>query len=103
MLFSRLQGKHNAELSITANVFEGILTKQLTQKAASCQQPLENATLQSKLKEVPDYREEASDMSENLVKELKVTFYSLTTNSKRKSCKKSRRCIISNNLAVPYS
>ena len=65
LLFSRLQGEHNAELLITANVYAGIMTKQLLRKVALFQQPFDNVTLNGKSKEDSDYIEEVSDVSEN--------------------------------------
>ena len=70
------------------------MTKQLLQKEVSHKQPLDNVTLNSASKEDSNYIKEASDMSENSVKELKVKFYLSTTNEKEKTYKKSRRCVV---------
>ena len=97
LLFSRLEGKHNAELTITINVFAGILTKQLIRKAVSYTQPLENITMNLKYKDEAD----VSDMSET-VQEPKIKYYPSTTNSKGKTYTKSRRCVVCEKFSIAY-
>ena len=97
LLFSRLEGKHNAELKMTINVYAGILTKQLIRKAVSYNQPLEKITMKAECKE----EAEVSDMSDS-IQEPRIKYYPTKTNGKGKTYKKSRRCVSCNMLSVAY-
>ena len=83
-LFSRLEQKHNAELSVTVNVFVGILSKQLLRKAKSYYNSNDSLTLKDRTIS-NNTKEEVSDMSEHLSSEkLRACYYLFITNTKGK-------------------
>ena len=106
-LFSRLQMKHNAEFTISINVFAGILTKQLLRKANNVMKSMATSTMGIKCI-LDKEEEEISEMSLSLQqspeknKEPRICYYPVVTNKKGKTYKKSRRCVKCNNLSVTY-
>ena len=63
---------------------------------------MKNITIDCKYEEDLEHMEEALDVSDNLVKEPKVKFYSNATNARRKTYTKSRRCVVCNKFSVAY-
>ena len=101
-LFSKLQLKHNIELSITVKVYAGILTKQLLRKAKIILPKIDDGISVDVESINPYYKDEVSDISEASIAELKIKFYSITKNQKGKNYRKSRRCVEYNKLTVAY-
>ena len=93
--------KHNTELSVTANVFTGILTKQLIRKAEYYLKLVNKLQIKDKMI-VKDFKEDVSDMSKDSTNELCIHFYPCVKNTKGKSYKKSRRYIVCQKLTVVY-
>ena len=108
LLFSRLQLKHNAELSVTINAFAGILTKQLLRKADNVLKSMAASSLQNKTilgtneEEISDLSKSLHQNQDKINKEPCVCFYPCITNKKGKTYKKSRRCIVCNMLTVTF-
>ena len=50
----------------------------------------------------PSYKEEVSEMSEASIQELCIKFYLSITNTKSKTYKKSRKCIVYHKLSIAY-
>ena len=93
--------KHNAELSVTVNIFTGILTKQLIIKAERYLKLVNELQIKDKMI-LEDFKEDVSDMSKGSTNEPHICFYSYVINAKGKLCKKSRRCVIYQKLTVVY-
>ena len=107
-LFSRLQLKHNAESTVSINVFAGILTKQLLRKANNVMKSMAASTMGIRCI-LGEQEQDISDMSASLQpsldkknKEPRICYYPKITNAKGKTYKKSRRCVECNNLSVTY-
>ena len=88
-----MQLKHNAELSVTINVFAGILTKQLLRKADNVLKSMAASSLQNKTilgtneEELSDLSESLHQNQEKINKEPCVCFYPCITNKKGKHIK----------------
>ena len=102
ILFLKLQQKYNTEQSVSINVFARILTKKiLTKVEYYAKAALEGTKMQNQIIVQEEAgKEDISGISNTSVKKLRVCFYPAVTNEKDKLCKKSRRCVLCQNLSV---
>ena len=104
LIFSKSQHKHNAEQGISVELLTGIFPKQMLQKVEYYQKAaLEELNIDKEIiVEKESSKEDIPDMSDNSMKKLSICYYSLVSDKKKKSCRKSRRCVLCQNLSIAY-
>ena len=92
LLFSKFQIKHKVEAGMTCSLFTGILAKQLLRKANEFKRKSTSSNIMT-IDTSSSEDDPVSDLSYTSEPGRKVRYYALTTNSKGKSYRKSRRCV----------